>query len=270
MNRDELTEEHSFVRRSIEDLELERSAGEVSDEDYSRLLARYQRRAEELEHQLATEALVPPTGSPPPGESGEGTGGRRPGRARRALRTRRGRLATGWTAFGCFAAAALVLSLSLAGVGPFAKRPGLPVSERVQIMLAEASVLGSHGKLTQALDTYRRVLALRPRQPEALADGGWLERLVGKAGSEAALVRDGDAEIAAAVRIDPGLAVARAYDGVVLSVDRHEPGRAAREFTQMLEDHPSARLLRSIRAEAVAAFHAAHRPVPAGLAGSGG
>jgi hypothetical protein len=261
LNRSDLEEELSYLRRSIEDLKAEHSAGDVSDRDYERLLARYETQAMETEHSLGAQAPASVEPGTPSGRSGSGGN-----RIRTVLSTRRARLVTGWAAFSCFVAAAVLLGMVFAGVGPFASTPPLSVQARVQIMLAEASVLGSRGEITQALATYDRVLELRPTQPVALAEGGWLARLSGLSQHDGALVRNGDAEIEAAVRADPGYALARAYDGVMLYRDRGQSHLGVSEFQAMLEDHPSAALLWSVRSDAVAAFHAADVATPRQIA----
>ncbi|MGO9560665.1 MAG: hypothetical protein ACLPYW_16465 [Acidimicrobiales bacterium] len=268
MTTPDLNEELSYLRRSLEDLEREHAVGDVSERDYERLRARYETLATEVEQALGASA---------PAEQGttgtEGAGrpegpARSPvaNRVRGVLATKRARLVTGWTAFTCFGLAAVLLVLSLAGVGPFASTPPLSLDARVQIMLAEASVLGSKGEVTEALATYDRVLALAPEQPVALADGGWIARLAGLSQHEAGLVRNGDAEIAAAVQVDPGYAIARAYDGIMLYGDQHEDRLAVTAFLGMLDDHPSATLLWSVRSYAIAAYHAAGVAVPGPIA----
>lgn len=267
MSRSELEEERSFLLDSLEDLEREREAGDLDDADYERLRSRYERRAAAVDEALGgptatgTEPARGPVASTraggPPGE-----GRRRRSRIAARLSSRRARLLTGWTAVGCFAAAATFLAMALADVGPFATAPQLSVEARVQIMLAEASVLGSKGEVTQALATYDRVLALRPTEPVALADGGWLARLSGLSQHEPSLVRNGDAEIEAAVRADPSYAVARAYDGVLLYEDRGQATAAVSQFRAMLKDGPSATLLWTVRSDAISAFHVAGQQVP--------
>lgn len=254
MKRADLDEELAFLQASIEDLEREHSVGDVNDRDYRRLLARYERRA------AAVRAAMPAG----PASQGEAPAGQ-PRRKRSLLATRRARLLTGWGAFCCFGVALAFLVMSLAGVGPFVVTPPLSVGARVQIMLAEASVLGSRGEVTQALATYDKVLALQPAQPEALADGGWLARLAGLSEHKAGLVANGDAEIGAAVRIDPGFAIARAYEGIVLYSDKHQPRQAVADFNSMLADHPSQTLLWSVRTEALSAYKAAKETAPAAI-----
>lgn len=278
MSRSNLEEELSFLRGSIDDLEREHGAGDVSEPDYERLRARYQSQADEVEQALASMASEAPVladghGRPVPAEAdgSVGVGRRRAvGNAlAKALARPRVRLVTGWGAFACLAAAAAVLVMALTSTGPFGGPSPLPVDARVQIMLGEAGILGSKGDVTEALATYDEVLALEPTEPVALANAGWLARLAGIAEHEQTLVRNGDAEIEAAVRSAPGYALARAYDGVMLLEDRHEPGLAAAQFGAMLRDHPSAGLVRSVRAEARAAFRAAGEPAPAAITDSG-
>jgi tetratricopeptide (TPR) repeat protein len=266
MSRGELEEELSYLRRSIEDLDSERSAGDVSDADYRRIGEHYRRRASEVERELAADPRPDPEGAAPPSFLRTAPRSADSDRAGRLLASRRMRLATGWGAFGCLAVAAVLLVMAVAHFGPFASPAPLSANARVQIMLAEADVLGAKGDVTQALATYDRVLVLEPTQPVALANGGWLARVAGLAHHEPLLVRNADAEIEAAVEADPGYALARAYDGVLLLDDRHQPRRAVAQFRAMLRDHPSATLLRSIRSAAVRAFSQAGSRVPTDLA----
>jgi hypothetical protein len=167
---------------------------------------------------------------------------------------------------GCLLAAGLIGGLALAGVAPFAKptKP-IPVGTRVQIELAEASVLVSNKEISQAVSVYSDVLQLQPHQPEALADGGWLVRTIGLETADAKFIADGDAEIALAVRVDPSFELARAYDGVVLYVDEHDASAAVVQFGALAKDQPPANLVAVVQQTAVAAYAAAHKPVPAAL-----
>ena len=260
MTRAELEEERTYLHRSIDELDRELSAGDVSEQDYRRLVVRYRRQLEKVEGVLS--AL--PDGAA--AGSGPGEPRRRRSRRRRQVRSRlagrRARLVTGWAALSCFAAAAVVLGMAVAKAGPFAGPPRVSADAQVQVMLTEASLLAARGDLTQALAVYDQVLALRPTEPEALADGGWLARLAGIAQHNTSLVRNGDAEIEAAVQADPGYALARAYDGVLLFRDRHEPGLAVAQFDRMLAEHPSATLLWSVKQDALSAYRAVGKPAP--------
>jgi hypothetical protein len=148
--------------------------------------------------------------------------------------------------------------LALAGVQPFAQPPPpLPVATQIRIELGEAGTLAANHEIAQAVAVYDKVLEIDPGQPEALADGGWLVRLAGLSSTSTRLVTAGDTEIAAALKVAPGYALARAYDAVALYQDEHAAAAAVREFQAMLADHPSSTLLISVRTPALAAYHAA-------------
>jgi tetratricopeptide (TPR) repeat protein len=262
VSRQELLDEAEYVQRSIEDLESERTAGELDGTDYEALHFRYAERARELDDALgqlnddgsaelsdATAVAAPAT---------------RLGR-RRWLATPRGRLVLGWSAVGSFVLAALLVGLSLGGVAPFSSAPSttISVATQIRIELAEAGVLASNRQIVQAVAVYDRVLELDPNQPEALANGGWLTRLAGLSSKNARVISGGDEEIVAAVRTAPGYALARAYDGVALYEDDHRAGAAVNQFRQMLADKPSATLVRSVRGTARLAYRADGVSLPA-------
>ncbi len=269
MSRSELDEDRAYLDRSLEDLEREHAAGDLAGADYERLRTRYERLRADLERKLGTAAAADDAAAGASGPGDEEPAGRRAPAASRLssrLASRRARALTGWSAFAFLAAAATVLGLALGGVGPFASQPKLSVEARVQIMLAEASVLGSNGHVGEALSTYDKVLSLQPSQPEALAGSGWLSRLAGLADHSRSLLREGDVEIQAAVRADPDYATARAYDGVMLYQDRHDALAASAQFRAMVSDHASQALLRDVRRVALAAFKGAHEAVPSPIA----
>lgn len=270
-DRERLVDEREFLRRSLADLEAERAAGELAAADYEQLRARYEARVAEVEEALggtsargaampAGSAAAPVSTSALEAEA-DGPGRARPGRLAAGLR--RHRSAVGWTAVGCFVAAAALLGLALGGVAPFASSGGLPLQVRIRTELAEAAALAENHNVLEAVAVYDKVLALDPRQPEALAEGGWLVRLAGLSSHRASLVRGGDNEIAEAVVVAPSLAVPRAYEATALLEDDHQPAAAAAELVAMLGDHPSHQLVSSVRGVAVRAFAAAHRSLPA-------
>jgi hypothetical protein len=250
--RAELLDEESYLRRSLEDLDREHAAGDIDIADYDQLRARYTARAGEVERELAGLPYLPPA---------------RPAASARRGSGRPRREGVVWAAAGCFFAAALIGSLALAGVAPFARSaPPIPVSARIQIELAEASVLVGNQEINQAVNVYADVLQLDPRQPEALADGGWLLRSVGLSSASPRLIASGDAEIALAVRADPRYELARAYDGVVLYVDDHDARAAVVQFDALAQDKLTASLVSLVHDTAVAAYQAVHLQLPAELA----
>lgn len=262
-SREKLLDEAEHVRKSLEDLDRERGAGDLEGADYEMLRASYEHRAATVNAALRQASALKDAEDQ---RSGISPAGRRPG-TRPFLLARKHRPVLGWSAAGCFAAAGLLAGLALAGVAPFAstKPPALSVASRIRIELAEAGVLASNRDIVQAVAVYDRVLELDPGQPEALANGGWLVRLAGLSSQSSRVVSGGDAEIAAAVRVAPRYALARAYDGVALYEDGHLARAAVTEFRAMLVDRPSSTLLASVRATALAAYHAARAPVPAML-----
>jgi len=259
-----LVDEEEYLRKSLEDLDRERAVGDLDPADYEQLRQRYLARAEEIAAALAglgnapadaaveTEAADRTSSSP----------------VRRWLSDRRHRLVLGWSAAVCFALAGTLVGLGAAGVPPFGRAPNptLDLAAQIQTELAEASVLAANHNVVQAIGVYGKVLQLDPTQPEALADGGWLIRLAGLSSKDTSLVGDGDREIAAAVRISPGYALARAYDGVALFQDAHSASASVTQFAAMLADHASATLVTSVRGTAVKAYAAAGVAVPPALA----
>lgn len=262
-----LLDRRQFLRRSLEDLDQELETGEIEPEEHAPLARRDRALLEETEQLLAAIDAAPPPGS---GAEGRGDGravGREappaPADAVRAF-SRRHRKAIGVSAGACFAAALASVGLALGGVPPFTSTTSttLPIATRIGTELAEAAALAENHNVVEAVAVYDDVLALDPRQPEALSEGGWLVRLAGISSHRQSLVSGGDREIADAVRIAPGLAVPRAYYGVALFEDRHDPSAAVAQFEAMLQDHPTSVLLRSVGAVAVKAFRAAGLPVP--------
>jgi hypothetical protein len=280
--RQELLEEEGFLRRSLEDLDRERSAGDLDEADYEVLRASYEGRSRAIEAVLeeleahgpdnAGEAAGPATVAPATTRSPATAGRRIAGRAKRSgglralVSSRRHRLVLGWSAVACFAIAGTLAGLALAGVQPFAQSPPLPLSTQIRIELAEAGTLAANHEIVQAVAVYDKVLELDAEQPEALADGGWLLRLVGLSSKSARLVTAGDAEIATAVQVAPGYALARAYDAVALLEDEHSAVAAVGQLQAMLADHPSSTLLFSVRTPALAAYRAAGVALPLALA----
>lgn len=255
-----LDDQLDFLRRSLEDLDREHEAGEVDERDFASLRDRYTARLAEVEASLAAG---PATAAGPAAAAGPATAAT----ARRKRRlSRRVRVALGVGAAACFVAAAALLAASLAGV----RLPGESASGSVSLSgpqqeqetLDRAAILGSEGKVAEAVALYGQVLRTDPNQPNALAYGGWLVRLTGLAGRKADLVSRGDASIERAVAVAPGYPDAHALDGVVQLLDHRRAAVAAAQFRDALSAHASANLVASVAAIAKRAFAAAHEPLP--------
>jgi hypothetical protein len=253
---DDLESEREFLLTSLEDLEREHAAGDVTDEDYETLRAGYTERAARV-----LRAGEAPTPAPS-----------RPSKARgfrRALGRRRVRrvLAVAGTAslligIGLYAA-------SVAGV----RLPGQSVTGSVTVpkateiaqQLVEASTLANAGEIDQAITLYSVILTETPNQPEALTYRGWLERLSGLRAHSAVTVRAGDTSLADAARVAPHYADAQGLDGIALFTDAHNETAALSHYRTFLADRPSKTLLGDLGAEMAADFSLAHEPVPSAL-----
>jgi tetratricopeptide (TPR) repeat protein len=254
-NRGDLEAERDFLLRSIEDLERERAAGDVGAADYEELRADYVARAAVALHALADRDGVQQTHA-------ADTGTNRWRRLRRYLgrrRTRRILVATGIT---CAILALGLCAAELAGL----RLPGetatgsvsLPRSQRIQEDLAAAAIFANSGHEAEAVGLYDEVLTLDPRNPYALADRGWLERLAGRDAHSQRTIAIGDVSIARAIAVDPRFADAHAYEAIAYSQDDGRVAAAARQVALMERDHPSAALLAQF-GPALAAIDAAAR-----------
>ena len=134
--------------------------------------------------------------------------------------------------------------------------------QRLAQQLTQARVLAGQGRDLDAIKLYDKVLAVAPRQPEALAYRGWLLRLAGAAGHDQALLAQGRASVGAAVAQDPGYPDARAFLGYILIQDAHDPVGASEQFRAFLADHPQAQMVALTRDVVAQAFAAVGQPVP--------
>ena len=302
-----LANEQEFLRQSIEDLEEQRAAGEVDEEDFAVLDSRYGRRLAEVEAaigdlaagELAAGELAAAdrvtadqagTGADLVTADQAGTaadpevpveaevrvgliGGTSPvppaspaRRLRRRLGNRRARLVIGIAAAVCFVVAATVLAASLAGV----RLPGesatgsvsLSSAQQEQETLDQAAILGSEGRVADAVQLYNQVLQTDPNQPDALTYGGWLVRLAGLSSKNRLVLARGDASVARAVKVAPGYPDGHALLGVILYEDFARPGAASVQFRDALGAGASKSLLMSVAAVAAKAFAAAKEPLP--------
>ena len=274
---DALVDEQEFVRQSIDDLEVERALGDVGDEDFAALSARYGRRLAEIETAIAALATPGQTrteGDPRdawgPELSEVRSGGRQSvssgGWLRRWLGRRRVRLVIGIAAAGCFVAGAALLAVSLAGV----RLPGesatgsvtLSSAQQEQETLERAAILGSEGQVAEAVQLYNQVLQADPTQPDALAYGGWLVRLAGLASKNRLVLARGDASVARAVKVAPGYPDGHALLGVILYEDFGRPAAASAQFRDALDTGASKSLISSVAQIAAKAFAASRQPLP--------
>ena len=286
----EMEEERDFLLRSISDLDREWVANDLTETDYRRLRDGYTARAAVVWIHTITmqEGLVTTgddayrTGSNEPRERrvghfdesglqaaadellGRGIVGRDPGRRRRGL-------------VAVVVLCVVVAAGALVVAGATHRLPGqtssgsvtLSDDQRLAQQLLQARVLAGQGKDLDAIKLYDQVLALAPRQPEALAYRGWLLRLAGVAAHDQSLVAQGRASVGAAVAIDPGYPDARAFLGFILFQDARDPVGASEQFRAFLADHPQAQMVALTRDVVAQAFAAVGQPVPPATSPSG-
>jgi tetratricopeptide (TPR) repeat protein len=176
----ELVEERDFLLRSLDDLERERAAGDVSDVDYATLHRTYTARAAAVLRALEREG-------PPPGPA--------PRPRQRTLA-----VATG--------VAALAVAAGLAVASASGSRlPGDTATGDVRATgasrLADAARLAKDDP-QRALELYDEVLADEPDNVRALSERGLLLASLGASFGRPALVTEGRRSVEAAVELAPG------------------------------------------------------------------
>jgi hypothetical protein len=204
-----LRDEIELVQRSLDDARDEHDRGELDDEGLAAIERRDGARLADAMARLAAIAPVVPAS-----EAGRADLGPR--------RRPRWLLAV---ALACLAVAVAVVVLAVAD--PFASpvHPKAPTSTsgKVQALVDEAEVLVNGGHELRALTAYDAVLALSPKNAEALVESGWLRyEYPGLGAHDPAQVDLGVAELAHAVRVAPSSAAAHLYWGIVLYQHFHD------------------------------------------------
>jgi len=288
----ELTEQDlEAVLRSLEDLEVERASGELSDADYELLHDRYTAIAAKTLKELAgglgrAEATseVSDSGTTPAAKAlgarakSHPKFGRRSGRQvasgpkalaaapRRSRRRIFGALAA--AAFGC--AALILVATHVTRALPGQVLSGslrLSPEQQMDRKLAQAAVLAGKGEDVRALQLYRQVLSTDPHEPAALAGTGWLEWQAGSEGGDPSLASAGEVDLKESARLDPKESEVHLLLGTVL-FDQGHISLAVSQFKEFLADKPPAVLMSSGHQVIVEAFTADHLSVPSQVLGS--
>jgi Tetratricopeptide repeat len=238
---EQLQEERDHLLASLRDLEREREAGEIDDDDYRVLHDDYTARAAVVLRALRTE--------PAPA-------GRRP--ARRPApppRPRRSLLVT----------VGVVLAVTAMAGGAMAmfsgsRQAGQSATGSVPVgaagRVAQALQLEVEGKALEALKVYDGVLADDPDNVEALAYRGWLLKRAG-------LVDEAQLSLDRAVTVNPRYADAHFFRGMLLYQDRKDPAGAIEEFRAFLGANPPPEMVPQVEQVLERAVADAARP-PAG------
>ena len=256
MTRAELDDERSFLLDSLEDLERERAAGDLSEADYHSLRDSYTRRAADVLRALERapreeelhESTDGPTDAPPTP---------RPQR-RRALGV------TGLLILVLAVAATLVVTETGVRLPGQTETGSERLSSAAQLRqtLAQAESLQTSGNSAEALRLYDQVLAVDPTQPDALAQSGWLEFEAGVKSRNPAVLAQAQAQEQAAERADPGAYAPHLYLGSMYLAEGNA-GAAVTQYRRFLADRPPSSEVLVAQPFITQAFSRAHLPVPA-------
>ena len=243
---EQLHEERDHLLASLRDLEREREAGEIDDDDdYRALHDDYTARAAAVLRALGS-------GSASRSEGRSGPAGRRPSSRLSAPPARRRR--------SLLVTVGVVLAVTSLAGGAMAmfsgsRQAGQSVTGSVPVgaagRLAQALQLEVEGKALEALKVYDGVLADDPDNVEALAYRGWLLERAG-------LVDEAQLSLDRAVIVNPRYADAHFFRGMLLYQDRKDPAGAVGEFRAFLGANPPPEMVPQVqqvleRAEADAA-----------------
>jgi tetratricopeptide (TPR) repeat protein len=288
VTRAELDDERAFLLDSLEDLERERAAGDLSEADYAALRDRYTQRAADVLRALdrddsaqgdgshgrtgsARTARSSEAGSSEAGSSGEvsaGASSASSGRARSEAtatspRRRRALLVAGLTALLGAAAITLVATQSGTRLPGQTATGSVSLSRAAEVLRtrAQAEALEAAGNATGALGLYHQVLSLSPNDGVALAESGWLEFQAGVQARDARVLADAQLLEEKAQRVEPGAFAPHLYLGSMLLAEG-DAGGAVAQYRQFLADGPPQSEVRAAQPYIAAAFTKARLPVP--------
>jgi tetratricopeptide (TPR) repeat protein len=262
----ELENERDFLLRSLEDLEEEHRAGEVSDDDYSRLRDSYTARAAEVLRTLQAQG-----GDPESGGSAAGAGSPRDPSTLPKKQKRR----NAWLLVGGIALVLAGVATALIASNTASRLPGntatggvsLAPAQQVARELDQASVLEQGGNYAEAIQIFDEVLAQQPDNVDALASAGWLEFEAGVLQPDAKSLEQGETEEEKAVSLDPSQPVPHAYLGTMFFVEG-QSGQSVVQFGEFLAAKPSGGEVAPFVADMKKAFSDQKIPLPALPAGS--
>lgn len=238
-DRDELEEERDFLLGSLQDLDRERQAGELSERDYQALHADYTARAAVVLRALERGGRARPargSNAPPP------------------VRTRRPLVIT-------LGVVLLVAAVAGGAVATFSsqREPGAPMTGSLPDTpagrLQEALQLESNGRAADALKIYDELIRENPRDVAALSYRGWLLKRAG-------LPDEAMASLDAAIAVDPRFPDAHFFRGMVLYQDRQDPAAAVTEFRLFMSNNPPPEMVPLVEDVLRRAMADAGQPVP--------
>ncbi len=235
-DRRRVLDEIALLEASLSDAKDEHERGELDDASFRSISTRDWDRIEELKGQLAAGVGAPADQAAPPAPEALGNGepGARPARRRRLV------VAVILAVMLIGSVVTVVAVMAPGGSGQSSTGWTTGSSTKVDLLLAQAATLVQKGEVTEALTLYAHVLSIDPKQPEALAQTGWLTFQAGAATGSASLMAKGEAEVHAAVKAAPSFAVAHLYLGAIDLLGAKDPTTALGEFKVFLALKPSA------------------------------
>ena len=238
-DRDELEEERDFLLASLQDLEREREAGDLSERDYQALHADYTARAAVVLRALDRSRSRP---------AGRGSQPARPVRTRRPLVVTLGVIL-------------LVAAVAGGAVATFSaqREPGAPMTgslpDTPSGRMQQALRLESEGQAAEALKIYDELIKENPRDIAALSYRGWLLKRAG-------LPDQAMDSLDRAIAVDPRFPDAHFFRGMVLYQDRKDPAAAVTEFRLFLSNNPPPEMIPLVEDVLRRAMADAGQPVP--------
>lgn len=246
--RAELEDERDFLLVSLDDLDTERQAGDLDDDDYNTLRDDYTaraaavlRRLQDLDRPVPSQKNAQDQGDED--ESGVNQAGRGPTRrAGRSVSSASGRRSR-WTMILSIAGT-LVLA---GGSGYLVTRnsgerlPGQEssggVDQSPRGLLQQALAVDSKGGLVEAARLYDAVLAAEPNNVVALSRRGWVLGRSGRQTANTELLNAGLGYLDRATKADPSYPDAHAFKGLVLGA-LARPAESVCEFRLWLAIAP--------------------------------
>jgi tetratricopeptide (TPR) repeat protein len=236
MTRGELEDERSFLLSSLEDLDREYEAGDLSDQDHEVLRDGYIARAAEVIRALddGPRPAVPPSDGDAGSSPSDGT-------RRATVRNRRILIAAMLVVvIGCVVwAVADQVSTRLPGESATGSVTLTP-SQQTARTLAQAGTLENDGNPVEAVKLYESVLRQNPTQEQALAEVGWLEYEAGAEDQKAGLLSLGEQQEQEAERVAPTAFAPHLYLGSMLLAQGDATGAVAQYRLFLAEGPPRA------------------------------
>jgi tetratricopeptide (TPR) repeat protein len=228
----ELETERQFLLRSLDDLEVEHAAGDLSDDDLVTMRADYQARLADVQRRIEGDAQQQARDA----EAAART-------ARSQARTWAFGLVAAVFAVGCGFLVAGSLGERKAGETITGDVPQDPIAVKTSELMQRAQELSSTDPV-RSIEAYDQVVKLNPDVVSAWAYGGWQLRLFAIGAQDPAaraeLLQGAKRRIDEAIKRDPTYADAYAFRAVMAARDfeDEDAARAALKTLETLDRNP--------------------------------